>query len=42
MFLEGVDGILCTLNEKIDAELLDAAGPSLKVVSTISGYKFKI
>ncbi|GAA6021376.1 hypothetical protein JCM10207_002027 [Rhodosporidiobolus poonsookiae] len=36
----GTDGLLCMLNgEKIDAELLDAAGPSLKVVSTYSaGY----
>ncbi|GAA6021392.1 hypothetical protein JCM10207_002036, partial [Rhodosporidiobolus poonsookiae] len=36
----GVDGVLCMHNgEKIDDELLDAAGPSLKVVSTMSaGY----
>ncbi|PKK58280.1 glyoxylate reductase [Rhizophagus irregularis] len=41
-FLElakGVDGILCMLTDKIDSELLDAAGPNLKVVSTMSvGY----
>ncbi|RIA82020.1 glyoxylate reductase [Glomus cerebriforme] len=41
-FLEmakGVDGILCMLTEKIDSELLDVAGPNLKVVSTMSvGY----
>jgi lactate dehydrogenase-like 2-hydroxyacid dehydrogenase len=34
--VRGVDGILCTLTEKIDAELLDAAGPQLKVVSSMS------
>ncbi|KAF9977274.1 hypothetical protein BGZ73_006535 [Actinomortierella ambigua] len=35
----GVDGILCLLTDKIDSELLDAAGPQLKVVSTMSvGY----
>ncbi|CAG8747538.1 1988_t:CDS:2, partial [Racocetra fulgida] len=35
----GVSGILCMLTEKIDSELLDVAGPNLKVVSTFSvGY----
>ncbi|CAG8581956.1 4219_t:CDS:2, partial [Scutellospora calospora] len=35
----GVNGILCMLTEKIDLELLDKAGPNLKVVSTCSvGY----
>uniref|UniRef100_A0A3P9D2S6 Glyoxylate reductase/hydroxypyruvate reductase n=2 Tax=Haplochromini TaxID=319058 RepID=A0A3P9D2S6_9CICH len=34
--VKGVDGLLCTLTEKIDAELLDAAGPNLKVLSTMS------
>ncbi|XP_028263349.1 glyoxylate reductase/hydroxypyruvate reductase [Parambassis ranga] len=34
--VKGVDGLLCVLTEKIDAELLDAAGPNLKVVSTMS------
>ncbi|XP_043915637.1 glyoxylate reductase/hydroxypyruvate reductase-like [Protopterus annectens] len=35
----GIQGLLCLLTEKIDSELLDAAGPSLKVVSTMSvGY----
>lgn len=29
----GVDGILCLLTDRIDGELLDAAGPQLKVVS---------
>ncbi|KAF9583174.1 hypothetical protein BGW38_010094 [Lunasporangiospora selenospora] len=33
---KGVDGILCLLTDKIDSELLDAAGPQLKVVSTMS------
>src|SRR5690606_12848110 len=32
-------GLYCLLTERIDDELLDAAGPSLKVVSTLSvGY----
>ena len=36
---DGADGIYCMLTERIDAELLDAAGPSLQVVSTMSvGY----
>ncbi|XP_006272140.1 glyoxylate reductase/hydroxypyruvate reductase-like [Alligator mississippiensis] len=35
----GIQGLYCLLTEKIDAEVLDAAGPSLKVVSTMSvGY----
>lgn len=35
----GLDGLYCLLTEKIDSELLDAAGPQLKVVSTMSvGY----
>ncbi|XP_055377581.1 glyoxylate reductase/hydroxypyruvate reductase-like [Condylostylus longicornis] len=35
----GKNGIFCTLTDKIDAELLDMAGPELKVVATISvGY----
>ena len=38
-WVRGVDGIYCLLTERIDAELLDAAGPQLKVVSTMSvGY----
>lgn len=32
----GTDGLLCVLTDKIDAELLDAAGSRLKVVSTVS------
>lgn len=38
-WVAGVEGIYCLLTERIDAELLDAAGPQLKVVSTMSvGY----
>uniref|UniRef100_A0A672LJH7 Glyoxylate reductase/hydroxypyruvate reductase a n=1 Tax=Sinocyclocheilus grahami TaxID=75366 RepID=A0A672LJH7_SINGR len=29
-------GLLCLLSDKIDAEVLDAAGPNLKVISTLS------
>ena len=32
----GVDGIYCLIPDRIDAEVLDAAGPSLRVVSTMS------
>ncbi|XP_063536881.1 glyoxylate reductase/hydroxypyruvate reductase [Cydia strobilella] len=32
----GASGIFCALTEKIDKELLNAAGPQLKVVGTIS------
>ena len=36
---KGCDGIVCLLTEKIDAALLDAAGPSLKVVCNVAvGY----
>ncbi|KAM7394214.1 hypothetical protein PAMP_021027 [Pampus punctatissimus] len=34
--VKGVDGLICVLTEKIDSELLDAAGPNLKVLSTMS------
>lgn len=34
--VSGVNGLLCTLTEKIDAELMDAAGPQLKVISSMS------
>ncbi|XP_059409878.1 glyoxylate reductase/hydroxypyruvate reductase-like [Carassius carassius] len=34
--VKGCDGILCVLTEKIDIQLLEAAGPNLKVVSTMS------
>jgi glyoxylate reductase len=32
----GVDGLLCTLTEKIDADLMDSIGPQLKVISSMS------
>ncbi|ORY81240.1 hypothetical protein BCR35DRAFT_304091 [Leucosporidium creatinivorum] len=31
-----VDGVVCMLGDKIDEEVLEAAGPSLKVISTMS------
>ncbi len=31
--VRGVDGLLCLLTDRIDGQLLDAAGPQLKVVS---------
>jgi glyoxylate reductase len=34
--VRGVDGLLCLLTEKIDAELMDAAGSQLKVISSMS------
>ncbi|CAJ1058522.1 glyoxylate reductase/hydroxypyruvate reductase isoform X1 [Xyrichtys novacula] len=34
--VQGTHGLLCMLSDKIDAELLDAAGPNLKVISTMS------
>ncbi|XP_076021112.1 glyoxylate reductase/hydroxypyruvate reductase [Genypterus blacodes] len=34
--VQGASGILCLLSDKIDAEVLDAAGPNLKVISTLS------
>ncbi|XP_053144827.1 glyoxylate reductase/hydroxypyruvate reductase isoform X2 [Hemicordylus capensis] len=35
----GKDGVLCLLSDRIDKEVLDAAGPTLKVISTLSvGY----
>ena len=37
---KGVDGLLTLLTEKIDGELMDAAGPQLKVISQIAvGYE---
>ena len=35
-WVQGIDGLYCLLTEHIDEELLEAAGPSLKVVSTLS------
>lgn len=34
--VKGVNAILCTLSEKIDSEIMDAAGDNLKVISTFS------
>lgn len=34
--VKNVDALFCTLNEKIDREVIDTAGPSLKVVATCS------
>jgi glyoxylate reductase len=31
--VRGVDGLLCLLTDRIDGELMDAAGPGLKVIS---------
>jgi len=35
-YVVGAEGLLCLLTERVDAELLDAVGPSLKVVSSMS------
>jgi glyoxylate reductase len=32
----GVEGLLCLLTEKVDSELMDAIGPQLKVISSMS------
>jgi lactate dehydrogenase-like 2-hydroxyacid dehydrogenase len=38
-WVNGVDGLYCLITERVNEELLDAAGSSLKVVSTLSvGY----
>ena len=35
----GLDGLLCLLTDPIDGELMDAAGPQLKVISQMAvGY----
>ena len=37
--VKGVDGLLCLLTDKVDAELMDTAGAQLKVISQIAvGY----
>lgn len=37
--VQGVDGLLCLLTDRIDARVMDAAGPSLKVISQMAvGY----
>ena len=38
-FVAGADAILCLLTNKITAEVMDAAGPQLKIIATMSvGY----
>lgn len=32
----GVDGIVCLLSDPVDAEVIEAAGPNLKVISTMA------
>ncbi|XP_066958505.1 glyoxylate reductase/hydroxypyruvate reductase-like isoform X3 [Macrobrachium rosenbergii] len=34
--VSGKDALLCLLTDKIDKEVLDAAGPSLKIIATLS------
>ena len=34
--VRGVDGLLCLLTDRIDAAMMDAAGPGLKVISSFS------
>ncbi|KAM9795169.1 glyoxylate reductase/hydroxypyruvate reductase [Neosynchiropus ocellatus] len=34
--VRGASGLLCLLSDKIDTEVLDAAGPNLKAISTLS------
>lgn len=34
--VKGVNGVLCTITDNIDQEFLDAAGPQLKVISTMT------
>ncbi|MBZ0287021.1 MAG: D-glycerate dehydrogenase [Anaerolineae bacterium] len=37
--VRGMDGILCTLNDRVNGELMDAAGKQLKVISQMAvGY----
>ncbi len=38
--VKGMDAILCVLQDKIDKEIMDIAGPNLKIISTFStGYE---
>ena len=38
-WIQGIDGLYCLITERIDAEVLEAAGKSCRVVSTMSvGY----
>ena len=34
--VKGVDGLLCLLTDRVDASLMDAAGPQLKVISQMA------
>jgi lactate dehydrogenase-like 2-hydroxyacid dehydrogenase len=34
--VRGIDGLLCLLTDRIDEEVIEAAGPSLKVISSFS------
>ena len=34
--VKGIDGLLCLLTDKVDVELMDTAGPQLKVISQIA------
>ena len=34
--IKGVDALFCLLTDKIDDEILNAAGPDLKVIATMS------
>src|SRR5262245_19613183 len=34
--IQNVDGLLCLLTDKVDGELMDAAGPPLKVISNFA------
>lgn len=37
--VRGVDGLLCMLTDRIDGQLMDAAGPALKIISQMAvGY----
>ena len=37
--VESINGLLCLLTDKVDTELMDTAGPQLKVISQIAvGY----
>lgn len=38
--VQGIDGLFCLLTDKIDKDVIEAAGPNLKVVATMSvGYE---
>ena len=33
-YVKDIDAILCVLQDKIDKEIMDIAGPKLKIIST--------